>query len=25
MVDAWSDADEIVAYSNRYSAPLMGR
>lgn len=25
MVDAWSDADEIVAYSTRYSEPLMGR
>jgi autoinducer 2-binding periplasmic protein LuxP len=25
MVDAWSDADELVAYSTRYSQPLMGR
>ena len=25
MIDKWSDADEIVAYSNRYSKPKMGR
>ena len=25
MIDKWSDADEIVNYSNRYSKPKMGR
>ena len=25
MIDKWSDADDIVAYSNRYSKPKMGR
>jgi ABC-type sugar transport system substrate-binding protein len=25
MIDKWSDADEIVAYANRYSKPKMGR
>ena len=25
MIDKWSDADEIVEYSNRYSKPKMGR
>ena len=25
MIDKWSDADEIVSYSNRYSKPKMGR
>jgi len=25
MIDRWSDAEEIVTYSNRYSKPKMGR
>jgi hypothetical protein len=25
MIDKWSDADDIVAYSNRYSKLKMGR
>ena len=25
MIDKWSDAEEIVTYSNRYSKPKMGR
>jgi len=25
MIDKWSDADDIITYSNRYSKPKMGR